>query len=208
MNPSIVVFDFGGVLVDWDPRRVYQHLLPDMAAIEQFLATVCTPEWNVKQDAGRSIAAAEAELIARFPDKAHLIRAYYAGHEVAVGGAVQGTVDILERLHARNVPLYGLTNWSGETFPRSRWRFAAPRDARDRRRDRARQTADPLGAARVVPALARGDRRAGVHVCAERASRLGRASAAAGTARVGARRRRSRGGAALGGAALGGARGR
>ncbi|MBN9496674.1 MAG: HAD family phosphatase [Alphaproteobacteria bacterium] len=124
MNPSIVVFDFGGVLVDWDPRRVYQHLLPDMAAIEDFLATVCTPEWNVKQDAGRSIADAEAELIARFPDKAHLIRAYYAGHEVAVGGAVQGTVDLLERLHAKNVPLYGLTNWSGETFPRSRWRFA------------------------------------------------------------------------------------
>jgi 2-haloacid dehalogenase len=124
MKPSIVVFDFGGVLIDWDPRRVYQHLLPDMAAIEEFLATVCTPEWNVKQDAGRSIAAAEAELIQRFPDKAHLIRAYYAGHEVAVGGAVQGTVDLLERLHAKNVPLYGLTNWSGETFPRSRWRFA------------------------------------------------------------------------------------
>lgn len=124
MNPSIVVFDFGGVLIDWDPRRVYRHLLPDTAAIEHFLATVCTPEWNVKQDAGRPIAEAEAELIARFPDKAHLIRAYYAGHEVAVGGAVQGTVDILERLHARNVPLYGLTNWSGETFPRSRWRFA------------------------------------------------------------------------------------
>lgn len=124
MKPSIVVFDFGGVLIDWDPRRVYQHLLPDMAAIEEFLATVCTPEWNVKQDAGRSIAEAEAELIQRFPDKAHLIRAYYAGHEVAVGGAVQGTVDLLERLHAKNVPLYGLTNWSGETFPRSRWRFA------------------------------------------------------------------------------------
>ena len=124
MKPTIVVFDFGGVLVDWDPRRVYQHLLPDMAAIEHFLATVCTPEWNVKQDAGRSIAEAEAELIARFPDKAHLIRAYYAGHEVAVGGAVRGTVDLLERLHAKNVPLYGLTNWSAETFPRSRWRFA------------------------------------------------------------------------------------
>jgi 2-haloacid dehalogenase len=124
MSPTTVVFDFGGVLIDWDPRRVYRHLLPHDSAIEEFLATVCTPDWNVKQDAGRTIAEAEAELIARFPDKEGLIHAYYAGHEVAVAGAVQGTVDLLERLHTKGVPLYGLTNWSAETFPRSRWRFA------------------------------------------------------------------------------------
>ncbi|MCM0021649.1 MAG: HAD family phosphatase [Tagaea sp.] len=124
MKPSIVVFDFGGVLVDWDPRRIYRRLLPDEAAIEEFLATVCTPDWNYKQDAGRSIAEAEAELIAKFPDKEKLIRAYYEGHEIAISGAIQGTVDILETLHEKGTPLYGLTNWSAETFPRTRPRFA------------------------------------------------------------------------------------
>ncbi|MFM7345741.1 MAG: HAD family hydrolase [Tagaea sp.] len=123
MTPSIVVFDFGGVLIDWDPRRAYRGLLPDESAIENFLATVCTPDWNYKQDAGRSIAEAEAELIAKFPDKKHLIRAYYKGHEVSIAGAIQGTVDILEALHAKGTPLYGLTNWSAETFPRTRCRF-------------------------------------------------------------------------------------
>lgn len=123
MSPSVVVFDLGGVLIDWDPRRAYRHLLPDDSAIENFLATVCTPAWNVKQDAGRSIAEAEAELIAKFPDKKHLIRAYYKGHEVSIAGAIQGTVDILEALHAKGTPLYALTNWSAETFPRTRWRF-------------------------------------------------------------------------------------
>ncbi len=124
MKPEIVVFDFGGVLVDWDPRRAYRHLLPDDAAIEEFLATVCTPDWNYKQDAGRSIAEAEAELIERFPDKAALIRAYYQGHEASISGAIEGTVEILEALHAKGTPLYGLTNWSAETFPRTRPRFA------------------------------------------------------------------------------------
>ncbi len=122
--PAIVVFDLGGVLIDWDPRRAYRHLLPDDAAIEEFLATVCTPDWNYKQDAGRSIAEAEAELIARFPDKERLIRAYYEGHEISISGAIQGTVDILETLHAKGTPLYALTNWSAETFPRTRPRFA------------------------------------------------------------------------------------
>jgi 2-haloacid dehalogenase len=124
MKPSAVVFDLGGVLIDWDPRRAYRHLLPDDAAIEEFLATVCTPDWNYEQDRGRPIAEGEAELIAKFPDKAKLIRAYYQGHEASVAGAIQGTVDILEALHEAGTPLYALTNWSAETFPRSRWRFA------------------------------------------------------------------------------------
>lgn len=124
MNPSIVVFDLGGVLIDWDPRRAYRHLLPDDAAIEEFLATVCTPAWNYRQDAGRSIAEAEAELIAKFPGKEKLIRAYYEGHEISISGAIQGTVDILEALHEKSTPLYALTNWSAETFPRTRPRFA------------------------------------------------------------------------------------
>jgi len=93
-----VVFDLGGVLIDWDPRRLYRKLLPDDAAIEAFLTEVCTSEWNYRQDAGRTIAEAVAELTGRHPDKTQLIAAYY-------------------------VPLYALTNWSRETFPIARRRF-------------------------------------------------------------------------------------
>ncbi|MBI3452894.1 MAG: HAD family phosphatase [Rhodospirillales bacterium] len=123
--PTTVVFDLGGVLIDWNPRYLYRDLFAgDEAAMEEFLATVCTSEWNVRQDAGRPIAEAEAELLARHPDKAELIRAYYGQWERALGGAIHDTVAILEELHGRNTPLYALTNWSAETFPRARPRFS------------------------------------------------------------------------------------
>jgi 2-haloacid dehalogenase len=119
-----VVFDFGGVLVDWNPRYMYRKLFNgDAEAMEAFLSTVCTPEWNEHQDAGRSIAEAEAEAIARHPDKADLIRAYYGRFDEMMADSIPGTVAILEELHARQVPLYGLTNWSAETFPHALKRF-------------------------------------------------------------------------------------
>ena len=76
---SVVVFDLGGVLIDWNPRNLYRKLFAgDEVAMEHFLATVCTPDWNERQDAGRLFAEAEAELIARYPEKAALIRAWGA----------------------------------------------------------------------------------------------------------------------------------
>lgn len=115
-----VVFDLGGVLIDWNPRHLYRKLFNgDTAAMEDFLATVCTQEWNEHQDAGRSVADAEAELIGRFPERSELIRAFYGRFDEMLGGAIDGTVEILEALHARAVPLYALTNWSAETFPRA-----------------------------------------------------------------------------------------
>lgn len=118
-----VVFDLGGVLIDWNPRRLYRKLLPDDAAIESFLAEVCTAEWNLQQDAGRSWAEAVAELTARFPDRAGLIAAYHERWEEMLGGAIGDTVALLEELDAAGVPLYALTNWSRETFPIARRRF-------------------------------------------------------------------------------------
>jgi 2-haloacid dehalogenase len=118
-----VVFDLGGVLIDWNPRHLYRKLLPDDAAIESFLAEVCTPEWNHQQDAGRSWAEAVAELTARFPDRADLISAYHLRWEEMLGGALDDTVEVLEELDAAGVPLYALTNWSHETFPIARRRF-------------------------------------------------------------------------------------
>ena len=83
-----VVFDLGGVLIEWNPRYLYRKLLPDEKAVDHFLREVCSPKWNVRQDAGRTIAGAEDELINRFPQEETLIRAYYGGWEEMLGGPI------------------------------------------------------------------------------------------------------------------------
>lgn len=122
--PTHVVFDLGGVLIDWDPRHLYRDLIPNKAEREFFLSEVCGPEWNVQQDAGRTIAEANADAIARHPDKRDLIEAYYGRFDAMMKDAIHGTVAILEELHARGTPLYALTNWSAETFHHGERRFA------------------------------------------------------------------------------------
>ena len=121
--PSAVVFDVGGVLIDWDPRYLYRKLLPDEPAVERFLAEVCTTEWNAEQDRGRPWAEAVAELAERFPDQAELITAYWRRWDETVGGAIDGTVAVLAELRAAGVPRYALTNFSAETFARVRARY-------------------------------------------------------------------------------------
>ena len=121
--PKTIVFDLGGVLVDWNPRYVYRQLFDDETEMEAFLAQVCTPEWNVAQDAGRTIAEAVAEATSRHPGKAALIRVYYERFDEMMAGPIDGTVDILARLHQQQTPCYALTNWSAETFPLARNRF-------------------------------------------------------------------------------------
>ena len=122
---SIVVFDLGGVLIDWDPRHLYRKLFAgDEAAMEQFLATVCTHEWNRCQDAGRSFAEGARLLKAEHPEKAELIDAYHARFDEMLAGPIAGAVEILAELRDRGIPLYGLTNWSAETYPVALQRFA------------------------------------------------------------------------------------
>jgi 2-haloacid dehalogenase len=121
---SVAIFDFGGVLIDWNPRYLYRKLFDgDEAAMEHFLATVCTPEWNLCQDAGRSFAEATAVLAREHPDKLPLIEAWSRRFDETMRCAIDGSVAILAELRAREVPLYGLTNWSAETFPVGRRRF-------------------------------------------------------------------------------------
>jgi 2-haloacid dehalogenase len=121
---SVAIFDFGGVLIDWNPRHLYRKLFDgDEAAMEHFLATVCTSEWNLQQDAGRSFAEANAVLARQHPDKLPLIEAWGTRFDEMMRGAIDGTVEIVAELHRRDVPLYGLTNWSAETFPIGRHRF-------------------------------------------------------------------------------------
>jgi 2-haloacid dehalogenase len=120
----VVVFDLGGVLIDWDPRYLYRKLFNgNDAAMEDFLATVCTEDWNERQDAGRSFADAVAELLPRHADKADLIEAFGRRFGEMIPGAIDGTVDILADLKRAGVPRYALTNWSAETFPPQRKRF-------------------------------------------------------------------------------------
>ncbi len=120
---STVVFDFGGVLIDWNPRYLYRKLLRDEPEVEWFLANICTSEWNAQQDAGRPMREACELLVAEHPEHEEMIRAYYDRWEEMIAGPIDGTVEILRRLRETPVGLYGLTNWSAETFPVARQKF-------------------------------------------------------------------------------------
>ena len=120
---SAVIFDLGGVLIDWNPRHLYRKLFNDRTAMEDFLSTVCTPEWNSTLDAGSPIADAVARLSAAHPDRAPLIEAYSERWGEMLDGPHAATVAVLDELRAREVRLYALTNWSAETFPIAIQRF-------------------------------------------------------------------------------------
>ena len=112
-----VIFDLGGVLIDWDPRYLYRKLFAeDEPGMERFLAEVATAAWNGEMDGGKPFAEGVAELIAQHPHERERIEAYHARWLEMISGPIHGTVAILEDLAARGVPLYAITNWSAETF--------------------------------------------------------------------------------------------
>ena len=113
-----IVFDLGGVLVDWNPEYVYRTIFDNEEDMRWFFRNIATSDWNEEQDAGRSLAEGTEVLVKQFPDHETNIRAYYGRWEEMLGGAIQGTVDILHHLkHNTDYRLYALTNWSAETFP-------------------------------------------------------------------------------------------
>jgi 2-haloacid dehalogenase len=116
-RPTAVVFDLGGVLVDWDPRHLYRSLFDDEAEMERFLAEVTTQAWNLEQDRGRPFAEAIAELSREHPDRAELIEAFWSRWPEMLGEPLHETVDVLADLRATGIRLLALTNWSAETFP-------------------------------------------------------------------------------------------
>ena len=124
MNVRAVVFDLGGVLVDWNPEYVYRNLIPDPQQRQWFLAHICSNEWNLQQDAGRSLADGTAELVRKHPQYATWICAFYARWTEMLGGPIPEMIRLLEELTQHGMPLYALTNWSAETFHHARNNFA------------------------------------------------------------------------------------
>ena len=122
MNTSIkaVIFDFGGVLLKWDPHKLYRRYFDQPQHIDHFLAEINFAAWNAEQDRGRPFADAVAELSVQFPQYSHLIRAYYEHFEDSIVGPIDGTVELLQDLKQAGYPLYALSNWSAETYPRVR----------------------------------------------------------------------------------------
>lgn len=123
MAIDTIVFDFGGVLVDWNPRYVYRQIFDgDEEKMEWFLANICTDDWNVQQDKGRTLAEGTAFLKQQHPEHADLIDNYYGRWTEMLREEITGTVEILHELK-KKYKMYGLTNWSAETFPVALQRF-------------------------------------------------------------------------------------
>ena len=119
-----VIFDFGGVLIGWDPRNLYSRFFPEQPqAMEDFLAEISFMEWNAQQDKGRPFAEAVALLSKQFPHHAHLISAYHEHYKETMTGSIDGTVELLRMLKNNGISLYGLSNWSAETFATVRHEF-------------------------------------------------------------------------------------
>jgi 2-haloacid dehalogenase len=113
-----IIFDLGGVLIDWNPRHLYRKIFKTEEEIDWFLQNVCTSEWNEQQDAGRSFVEATNELLVKFPEHEMAIRAWYDRWEETINGSIQDTVEILIQLkESKKYKLYALTNWSEQTFP-------------------------------------------------------------------------------------------
>lgn len=109
-----IIFDFGGVLLDWNPRYLYKSYFNNDVEMEHFLADICNGEWNIKQDAGRPFAEAVKELQAKFPEYAEAIQMYDDDWEKMLKCELPESIDLLKELKSMGYGIYGLTNWSAE----------------------------------------------------------------------------------------------
>ena len=112
-----IIFDLGGVLIDWNPEYLYRKIFSNENDLRYFLENICTSDWNQEQDAGHPLAQATAELATKYPQYDAEIKAYYSRWQEMLGGYDEKCVAILKNLHQKkNYQLLGLTNWSSETF--------------------------------------------------------------------------------------------
>lgn len=115
-----ILFDFGGVLLNWNPHYLYDPYFGDADKAEWFLTNICTYEWNAQHDNGRPVAEGTAELIARYPEWEKEIRMYYDEFMKMMGGQVPGMEELVKDLKAQGYRVFGLSNWSVETFAQVR----------------------------------------------------------------------------------------
>lgn len=127
MKIENIIFDFGGVLVDWNPRHLYRSYFGNETDMEYFLHTVCTDEWNIEQDRGRSLAEGTRILQEKFPEYHDLIALYYGQWEIMLKSDIQESVLLMYQLK-KHYAIYGLTNWSGETITIAFQRYAFFKD--------------------------------------------------------------------------------
>ncbi|BAO77193.1 HAD family hydrolase [Winogradskyella sp. PG-2] len=122
---NAIIFDLGGVLIDWNPEYVYLDVFNgDRKKMQWFFDNICTMDWNENQDAGYPLQKATEERVAMFPEHEELIRLYYGRWVEMLGDAIEGTVKILKSLIDNpNYKVVALTNWSRETFPIALKRF-------------------------------------------------------------------------------------
>ena len=110
------LFDLGGVFFDWDPNHFFKDIFDTAEERKYFLTEICSDEWNVKQDAGRTIEDAESELVPIYPHYEKEIKMYYKNHRKMIRGTYDLSIKVLENLKKLNYECYVLSNWSAETF--------------------------------------------------------------------------------------------
>lgn len=118
-----VLFDIGGVFIDWDPEHLYKKLIPDADERRHFLTEVCSPEWHSQHDRGRDTAESCRELAERYPEHAGLIAAWSERNEEMVAGILADSIKVLEELRARGVACYVISNHEREAWERRRARY-------------------------------------------------------------------------------------
>ena len=119
-----VIFDLGGVLIDWNPDYLYKTIFDSEEEMKWFYDNICTPDWNEEQDAGRDLNEGTENLVEKFPEHEHNIRAYYSRWEEMLNGPIHDTVEIFKELKSSgSYQLLALTNWSHQTFPIALERF-------------------------------------------------------------------------------------
>ena len=126
-----IIFDLGGVLIDWDPKYVYLDVFKgNEKKMNWFFKTICTEEWNLKQDAGYPLEKATNDLIKLYPNYKSYIEMYYGRWEEMLGGKINKSVWILNKLIPQ-FEVFALTNWSAETFPVALKKFHFLRSFKD-----------------------------------------------------------------------------
>ncbi|WP_106916117.1 HAD family hydrolase [Chryseobacterium aurantiacum] len=117
MKIKNIIFDFGGVLMDWDPRYFYKDYFKDDEKMEYFLENIAQDEWNIEQDRGRTLAEGTEIQVKKFPEWEKEIRAFYDNWTIMLKSDIPQNVEVLRKLKNTDYHLFGLTNWSAETFP-------------------------------------------------------------------------------------------